>query len=170
MSLRWWERFTPRLPVSRACLDEGQSPDQSENNINDINMLAFYHLIRWNLGCSRGLHRCLGSCFSPLSSLCSWQAVVCWLLHRGIITTNTVFLQRSRRSRRVLAKGPLEIADSHRIRGILDPCPPAAIVESDGGPSHQVGIEESLTGAPSRAAIKRHAFVRGDAPGAPLGS
>jgi hypothetical protein len=30
-------------------LDEGQSPDQSENNINDINMLAFYHLIRWNL-------------------------------------------------------------------------------------------------------------------------
>ena len=30
-------------------MDEGQSPDQSENNINDINVLEFYHVIRWNL-------------------------------------------------------------------------------------------------------------------------
>ena len=29
--------------------DEVQSPDQSENNINDINVLEFYHVIRWNL-------------------------------------------------------------------------------------------------------------------------
>jgi CubicO group peptidase (beta-lactamase class C family) len=30
-------------------LDEVQSPDQSENNINDINVFEFYHGIRWNL-------------------------------------------------------------------------------------------------------------------------
>jgi hypothetical protein len=30
-------------------LDEVKAPDQSENSINDINRLAFYHLIRWNL-------------------------------------------------------------------------------------------------------------------------
>ena len=42
------------FPVSRACLDEVQSPDQSENNINDINVLEFYHLIRWNLSIGIG--------------------------------------------------------------------------------------------------------------------
>ena len=30
-------------------MDEVQSPDQSENNINNINVLSFYHVIRWNL-------------------------------------------------------------------------------------------------------------------------
>jgi hypothetical protein len=32
-------------------LDEVQSPDHSENNINNINALEFYHLIRWNVVC-----------------------------------------------------------------------------------------------------------------------
>ena len=41
------------IRVSRASLDEVQSPDQSENNINDINVLAFYHVIRWNLEFTR---------------------------------------------------------------------------------------------------------------------
>jgi hypothetical protein len=49
MNLRWSEWFTPRFPVSSACVDEGQSPDQSQNNINDINVLVCYHVIRWKL-------------------------------------------------------------------------------------------------------------------------
>ena len=66
-------------------------------------------------------------------------------------------------------EGAAGIADGNGIGGILDPRPPATIVDGDCGPSHQIGIEEGLTGAPSRATVKRHAFVRGDTPGAPLG-
>ena len=36
-------------------MDEGQSPDRSENNIDDINVLEFYHVIRENLGYITGL-------------------------------------------------------------------------------------------------------------------
>jgi hypothetical protein len=31
-------------------LDEAQSPDQSGNNVSNLNELVFYHLIWWNLG------------------------------------------------------------------------------------------------------------------------
>jgi hypothetical protein len=67
-------------------------------------------------------------------------------------------------------EGAAGIADGDRIGGILDPRPPAAVVDGDCGPAHQIGVEERFTGTPSRATVKRDAFVRGDAPGAPLGS
>ena len=67
-------------------------------------------------------------------------------------------------------EGTARVADDDGIGGVLDPRPPAAIVDGDRGPSHQIRIEECLTGAPSRATVKRDAFVRGDIPRAPLGS
>jgi hypothetical protein len=66
-------------------------------------------------------------------------------------------------------EGAARITDGDRIGGVLDPRPPAAIVDGDCGPAHQIGVEECLTGAPSGATVKRNAFVRGDTPGMPLG-
>ena len=66
-------------------------------------------------------------------------------------------------------EGAAGIADGDRIGRVLDPRPPAAIVDGDRGPSYQMGVEERFTGTPSRATVKRDAFVRGDAPGTPLG-
>src|SRR6266478_3190399 len=66
-------------------------------------------------------------------------------------------------------EGAAGIADGDGIGGVLEPRPPAAIVDGDCSPSHQISIEKCLTGAPSRATIKRNAFVRGNAPCAPLG-
>src|SRR6266566_2652240 len=65
-------------------------------------------------------------------------------------------------------QGAAGMADGDGIVRVLDPRPPAAIVDSDRGPSHQIGVKECLTGAPSCATVKRDAFVWGDAPGAPL--
>jgi len=37
------------IPDFESMCGRGAAPDRSENSINDINVLAFYHLIRWNL-------------------------------------------------------------------------------------------------------------------------
>ena len=39
------KRWNVRFSVLRACLDEVQLPEQSENNINDIKVLDFHHAI-----------------------------------------------------------------------------------------------------------------------------
>src|SRR6266568_1874232 len=65
-------------------------------------------------------------------------------------------------------KGAAEIADGDGIGGFLDPRPPAAIVDGERRPTHQIGVEEGITGAPARATVKRDAFVRADTPGVPL--
>src|SRR5438128_5667871 len=67
-------------------------------------------------------------------------------------------------------EGTAGMAEGDGIGRVLDPRPPATIVDGDCGPSHQIGVKERLTGAPSCATIKRNAFVWGDAPDAPLGS
>jgi len=64
-------------------VDGVQSPDQSENNINDINVLEFYHVIRWNLEYSA--HRPVHG--DPSGEVCTavavsyapmvWEAFLC---------------------------------------------------------------------------------------------
>ena len=56
-------------------------------------------------------------------------------------------------------------SNSNKIAGILHPGRPAAIVDGYRHPSHQRGVEERLTGAPSCATGKRQALVRGNPQG-----
>src|SRR2546423_13305381 len=46
---------------------------------------------------------------------------------------------------------------------ILAPLEPAAVVDGDPRPTHQVGVEPGLAGPPSGPAVERHVLVGSDA-------